>query len=963
MEDDDEVLWIGSYSKGLIYYKNGIFEKFKGNEILEDSDVFSLLKTSDNKIWVGTYENGVFRICNGEVEHFTVKDGLKSNRNIRALFEDSKNKIWIGTEKGLNIYKDNKLKDYILPDCEVNSNVFSICEDRNGSIWVGGFGGGLIEIKEGRYKVYNEKDGLTSTTVRSLLLDNDGNLWIGSNESGVSRFYNGKFDYINVDNGLTNDSVRKVYEDIDGLIWLGTRDGLNRLKDGIFTSFSKKEGLKGNLIRTVFYDKYSGITYVGTANDGLYKFQNNVFITENYNMETSSRSVFSIYKEENGPLWIGTYGGGVILKNRGRITSITTKNGLTNNYVRAFLKDSKNRMWVGTRNGLSLLEHGKVIKTYLMEDGLSHNYVRVLHETDDGSIWVGTWSGLNRIKDGKITIYGKKDGLVSDNISSIYEDSEGILWIGTYRGGLSRFKDATFKNLTKYHGLVDDIYSVIEDGIGNFWIGSKSGVMRVKLYQLNDFLDKKSDFFRVYRYGKEDGMKSSTCSGGVQNTVCKMGDGKICFATVNGITYVTPDEIKIQKIPKTIIEKVFVDKKQIDFINNEIILPPGKLSIEIHFSSLDLINYRKTKFYYNLEPYDGYWVDAGSRTVAYYTNISPGKYVFQVKAAASIKDIKNAKPSTIRFTKKMFFYESKIFYLCIVVFIFLTFLLLHIKKLNDAKLRQIELEKLVDARTFDLHKKTLRLEKAIIEIQNAKVELSRINEKLYAVGEYKNELIGIVAHDLKSPIAAIKGYCELLSETLDDKEKLTKGIGIINKSSNKMLNLIEKLLEKTSLETDKIDLTLEPINLMDICEDIILSFKYIFLKKNQSVVFEIKDNLIINGDLVRIREIIENLISNASKYSPYNSKFEIKLYEREDFIVLSIIDEGPGMTDEDKKNLFGKYKKLSAKPTGGESSTGLGLYIVKKLVELHKGFISMSSEVGKGSIFTVKFPQFNNDKK
>ncbi|MBI5324045.1 MAG: response regulator [Ignavibacteriae bacterium] len=240
--------------------------------------------------------------------------------------------------------------------------------------------------------------------------------------------------------------------------------------------------------------------------------------------------------------------------------------------------------------------------------------------------------------------------------------------------------------------------------------------------------------------------------------------------------------------------------------------------------------------------------------------------------------------------------------------------------------------------------------------------LTKVNLILQEAIELKNQFINMTVHDLKNPLNVIQGISVMLKDLGITDATESEMIDLIYESSTLMSNLINELLENASLESGKLTIDKKIIDLNEVVEDIVESNKSRAENKQQTLIFNpgMKDGCFISGDNIRIYEIIDNLISNAIKYSPKNKNINVNIslikIKRNKFIRCEVKDEGPGLSNEDMKKLFGKFQRLSAQPTGGESSTGLGLSIVKQLVELHDGTIWAESELGKGSSFFVQFP-------
>ena len=255
----------------------------------------------------------------------------------------------------------------------------------------------------------------------------------------------------------------------------------------------------------------------------------------------------------------------------------------------------------------------------------------------------------------------------------------------------------------------------------------------------------------------------------------------------------------------------------------------------------------------------------------------------------------------------------------------------------------------------DLNTYNLNLES---QIKERTIDLEAINDKLILINDDKNQFLGMAAHDLKNPINTIKGLVNILqitgeiNLTIEQKEILDH----INKSTSKMSKLISDLLDVNRIDQGMADIQFEPENLSNIVEGVIYGFKEIAEQKGIGItLLNLLSNKTMSTDRNALIRVLDNLISNSIKFSEKGKEVHVSLFNRSTKTYIAVKDEGPGIKEEEKHLLFGKFQKLSNRPTEGESSTGLGLSIVKSLVEAMNGSIEYTSEVGKGTTFTLVF--------
>ncbi len=269
------------------------------------------------------------------------------------------------------------------------------------------------------------------------------------------------------------------------------------------------------------------------------------------------------------------------------------------------------------------------------------------------------------------------------------------------------------------------------------------------------------------------------------------------------------------------------------------------------------------------------------------------------------------------------------------------------------------------------------LAESLYNVENQKDEIERQRAAAEQANALKTELLAIAAHDLKNPLQSILGFAYLIREKPDDVNAVAQRAETIERSSKRMVKLINDLLEDAALQAGKLLIQKSAVDVAALLSVAIEHNRAQAEQKSQCIDARLEPNLIAELDADRMREVFDNLISNAIKYSPTGKTIYVEAQQHtgmrrqetetthtplspDSSILISIRDEGQGLTDDDKKKLFGKFQRLSARPTGGESSTGLGLSIVKQLVELHGGRVWAESEgKGKGSTFFVELPMLH----
>jgi diguanylate cyclase (GGDEF)-like protein len=695
-EDHAGTLWIGTRGGGLVRYRDGVFTRFDASSGLPNTVVRSIHEDRSGRLWVGT-DAGVVRLegdrfgvppglstqpfvvmaiaeadgviwlatdgdgllrVGDSVTKLTRKQGLSSDE-VRALYPGRDGTLWIGTRAGLDHWKGGQLTHQVPPAAAWEA-IGAILEDQDGNLWVGTRGQGLARLTNGAWRTFGSKDGLTGDVVVALFEDREGSLWVGTDGAGLSRLRGVKVVSFGKPEGLANDMLLPITEDRQGNVWMGSYGGgLHRFHNGQFRAFTTREGLSSNLVASLLED-HTGALWVGTDGGGLSVFRDGAFRAYRARDGLPADRVIALAEDREGGLWIGTYGGGVARLKEGRFSLFGSGQGLSSDRVFALTIDASGRLWVGTDGGgLNVLENGR-FKVYTTEQGLPHNTVYRIYQDGSGTLWIGTSGGLSLLREGKLSTVTHRDGLFQDGIFQVLEDDQGRLWMS----------------------------------------GNK-GISYVDKKALIDFADGRAKSVVSVSFGTSDGMRSSECNGNAQPAGWKGRDGSLWFPTTRGAVRVDPAHMPMNTLPPPVlIEEVAIDSKAYD-ARGSAVVPPGRGEIEIKYAGLSFLEPEKVRFKYRLEGFDPGWVDAGTRRVAYYTNIPPGAYRFHV-AAANNDGVWNEDGASFAFELKPHFYEARWFYaLCAVATVLLAVAGYELR-VGALAARERKLNQIVSERTREL---------------------------------------------------------------------------------------------------------------------------------------------------------------------------------------------------------------------------------------------------------------------
>lgn len=693
-QDTHGVLWV-STAKGLVSLGGNHWSRLGVPDGLPDDNVSSVYEDRRGVLWILT-AGGLVSDSRGVIRSYTVKDGLGAG-NVISVMDDADGVLWIASEGGI----DKFINGHFRPAYQ--GAVIASTAGPNGEIWVAAQDG-LLAIAHGRLRHLPHSPALPDSNI-ALLADHRGNLWIGT-PSGLTVWKPNSVATYTSHNGLPEDHVSKIYEDREGAIWVSTNYGVTRftgntievptqetlsapqvldmfedregslwlgtdaggltmLRNQKFTSYTAADGLAGDDTKAVFEDRDHAM-WIGTDGGGLSRLSQQKFTTINAKNGLSSDVVLSLADDSHDGLWVGTPDGLNHLQ-RGRTSLFTSANGLADDFIRSLLADKDGSLWIGTSHGLSHRKNGRATN-YTKLDGLSSDFIGALVKDAAGNLWIGTLDGLDRLKQGRFSIYTVREGLSNNLVTSVYADSKGAIWIGTKGGSLNRMQDG---RIFSYDGLAtmpENIYGIVEDDSGHLWLSSDRGIFSASLTELNDFADGRSKLVNIWSYGTADGMPTSQCSGGGHPAVWKSHDGTLWFTTRRGIASIQPDRAIYNKVPPPVaIEQVEIDDEIVHLPASpasSLSVSPGHTRYAFRYAGLSFIAPQNVRFRYRLAGFDKSWIYAGARRQAYYTNLKPGNYRFQVLAANN-DNVWNENGASFYFQVQPHFYQSSWFYVAL----------------------------------------------------------------------------------------------------------------------------------------------------------------------------------------------------------------------------------------------------------------------------------------------------------
>jgi signal transduction histidine kinase/ligand-binding sensor domain-containing protein/DNA-binding response OmpR family regulator len=931
-EDKLGNIWIGTPTNGLFFLNpaTNLCERIPQ----PNSSVSSLFFDQEGLLWIGGIgQLSQYNHLTREVKQFKVPDSLHRNLNddyVWNIWQDPTNKINLLLSSGLFQFDQQKELFSELSDwnSKVNftSNVLrSILVEQN-KVWIGTQGGGLyilnlITNKVAQYQsIYNNPGSLSNNSVTAILKDNCGIFWIGTND-GINKYdpATKQFAHYQKDpenpNSLQYNFVSSFCESPDGNIWIGTfGQGIsvyNRAKETfqtITSSQEKSSTLINNTIRALERDK-SGNIWIGTTN-GLSCYNPKRKLFTNYNSSAekgslSSDDILSLLVTSDNQLIIGSNGEGLSFC---RIDHLAVEGFQIFNTPKAYVNKAKVRKMIelsnaaivcGTMgNGIFILNGA--LETNILPSEFSRSidsdYVNALCEDSEHNIWIGTWDGLFLMDSNYKLIkqFNPKNGLPSNEISGLLVDSKGDIWAAGMNG---------LSQLSKITG---------------------------------------SDY-KITNYTTHNGLQGSYFT---TYSTLRTSDGELFFGGFNGFNRFYPGQIKSDpKIPKVVLTDFQVFNQSVPIgkrVNGQILLKENisdtksivlnsdQKVIGFRFSALTTTQIQKVKFACILKGIDPDWVylEYNQRYKAY-NNLPSGEYTFTVKAcnADGIWDDEGTSVSIEvlpPFWKSWWAYS--LYALIIVGLLYLAreYSLSRARLQNNALLERVRREK--DA-----------------EINNLKIKFF-IN----------------ISHEIRTPLSLILAPLEKLVRSAEPSPEIKKNLHIMQGNALRLFNLINQLLDFRKIETGNVHLNVAPYDLVEVIREIKTAFDESAQLKN--IELSVESNvqaLQMWFDPDSFEKIMFNLLSNALKFTNSGGKVQILINQTagSNHCEIMVRDNGIGVASDKLEKLFDRFYQVDSKSflKHDNIGSGIGLSIVKNLVELHKGEITVESKPGAFTLFRMVF--------
>ncbi|MBZ9610583.1 sensor histidine kinase [Rheinheimera maricola] len=981
--DDNDNLWAGTWGFGvsMLQAKTGKLRRYTTSEQLAGNQIQALLQDAHRHIWVGT-TTGLSRITpDGEVQTIgeaglriwslaefadgTIwvgssaglqswhpntgfselvqlvpgADSLSRDNEIRAL-KAIGDELWVGSRSGLYRYntRQQTFKPVVLAlggQTEPIINILTTDTD-DSSLLIGSYSGLFrVDLTQHNAQRPPQPALLPNVNVRSILQDRSNVLWLGSRESGLYRSVvsSKAFDSLPLfSEALAQRDAFSVTAVLQWQqqLWLGSIDSvyLIDLNDGKYQQFST--GSRVNAIKATS----AGDVYIASDN-GLLRYAGDSTlqpVDEPFELSgVVNRNVRDLVIDQNDNLYLGMWGEGVIAWSW---RSGTTKHWLpqlaeqaAGNTVQGVFLGSDSQLWVGTRySGLYQIDLATdmVTRHSTSQDSvirLPHNDVQCVSEYA-GELAVCSRNGLllYDLKTGLQQHLTSEDGLPANAVLDVVQQQNGRLWVATAKG--LGFRPQQHKH--------------------------------------------------VVPYNSSDGMISSEL-----NANAAFAADRIYFGAIAGLVVVTPEQLIVNTVvPAPVLSALVIDRQVAQVKPHQKLWPDirlmsGQRTLNFEFSALDYQDPARNRFQYKLEGIDADWITTSSQNSAYYANLPVGRYQLWLKASNNHGFYSEATAVATLQVLPHWWQQNWLIYSAIAIFAVLLWLmhqyrLRHIRQINrllqdtvDNKAKaQLVLETRVTERTRALEESSVTLSLRTLQLERSLDDLAKSNAELKRLDKLKDEFIATVSHELRTPLTAIRGAIGLITQQVvtPGTELYQNMLQTAQTNSERLAHLINDLLDLQKFTTGTFSLSLLPSDLVLLAQQAVLAMQP-YASRYQvelQLINKVENKVWVKADSLRIRQVMDNLISNAVKFSAANSTVFVRISQNADALLFEVQDFGVGIPEEFKSRIFEKFSQADGSDSRAKDGSGLGLAICKKIIENHQGHIGFSSSSGQGATFWFK---------
>jgi signal transduction histidine kinase/ligand-binding sensor domain-containing protein len=919
------------------------FDQFFKEKAPFNTSELTMLTVSDPKkrIWLANKKGQVFLYQKTKFKKIIEKKGLV----FKALTLDSEDNIWLSSGKELFCIDSlgNVLKSLILP--EMIDRVWIGAEKK---IWVVTIAGKHIFRKATIWS--KEKN---STSFQKFTLTKNGHSFIQGEQairSSKGFWYvmiKGHFELFNAEgewmfdfNTLFEKEIQtdlKGYFETENNVWFATPVGIIKtsVKANLFQLVHGKEVLSD--CRNITEDENGNIYFL---NGHLYQWNKSKKVVNK--ISETTHNIGLIYTDST--LFAGFYSTDIIGSEIDLRTNKETYFPDSEHYqLQTLFRLEDDLYLIGQIQGLGYLDFER--KEYLPFDKyngfdqLKDANVYYFHENTEG-IWAATSIGifLMTYEDGVLHHFDTKSGALPFNhIQRIYEDEKGIFWLSTKGGGIVKWDRKNAPNtrqFTTVDGLSNNyIYAIYEDNFKHLWVSSDKGLM---------YMNKET--YEIKTYLVDDGLPHNEFN---KEASYQGKDGTLYFGGLGGLIRFHPRDFRANAenhIPMEFTKLYILEDDEEKMTNSTqllkeedgIVIQPEDKFFEIHFTLLDFESPENHEYSYQIEGYSSHWSHIKENYIRI-TNLPYGDYLLRIKGQNRKKGWSNQELVLKIQILKPFYLKAWFNVLLLMIAILLVVIIIRWRDYL-AKKNQEHLEQEVSERTQTIQEQAKKMEK---------------------LDKVKTRFFSNITHEFRTPLTLIIGPLEQL--ITQPKTKSTEKLNGVLKNAQHLLTLINQMLDLSKIESGEMRIALSRGDIVDYTKELTKRFQSLAEKKEQKLTFiSYKDHWETNFDKTKWDKIIYNLLSNALKFTPSGNAIQLCIArvkkDSKDFVRLDVKDTGQGIEAKHLGKIFNHFYQIDHSNTREQEGTGIGLALVKELVELQKGIIAVSSELHKGTSFEVYLP-------
>lgn len=1014
-QDHNNKIWVGTID-GLNWYEGSRFASYyrapDDTASLANNHIYSLHTDPQGAIWIGTQVGlSRYNIVGNNFTNYSSPDNQPMQ--VLAIGEPEEGgRLLLATNAGLMIFNKNTGQMKVQPEL-AGKTIYSVCrmndgfllgtsegvcfyyernenvtrlllqlkgevisgmlyDDRTGNCWLASLTNGVycidnnFQIKK-HYNKQNTPACFLTNSVRTLCQDDKGRIWIGTMEGllilepETEIFQLCRFSSEDP-TSLGHNSIRSILKDNQGGMWIGTFYGGLNYYHPLAPAFGRlqhsawRNSLSDNTVNCISEEPESGNLWIGTNDGGLNYYNRKTGNFSFFRAGTSANSLKSdnikcIWTDKDGSVYVGTHGGGLSRLNRksGRIETYDFPHSVSLNNSCYSLLDgtdldgteldrtkSAGTLWVGGMNGLFLFDKqtGELSPHPLAKkhNKLENVLIYTLFRDSKGRIWIGTEESLFLYAGGKLEeLHLSSSAYLHGLIQAfcVLEDSRHDIWVGSSTG-LYCYKEGAptvWEQYTMKDGLPNDfIYSILEDERGRLWLTTNKG--------LSCFNREDGTFLN---YTKQDGLPHDQFN---YSGACKAKDGTFFLGSLGGVAYFKPYELGDNPYsPDAVVTGAVVFNQVITDMKSDRVryyqdaqgrmlgmsFPSDQKLFNIRFAVINYLAGKRNQFVYKLEGFETEW--NYSRHVSFarasYSNLPPGEYVFKVKACNNNGKWSEATTEFFVHIIPMWYqtWWAKTLFACF--FLGLLFFIIY----------------------FFIARAKMKMQVRIEQIERSKIE---------EVSQEKVRFYMNMSHELRTPLSLILAPLEeLLGQKSAIDTPVRQKLDYVYKNGRKLLHIVNQLLDFRKAEAGALPVHVMPVNVEGLLQDVLALFNENAQKRAISVSMEsdLKGRL-LPADKAYLETILMNLLSNAFKFTPDGGNISLSLHAEGDTYSFTVRDSGIGISVEQLDRIFERFYQVD----GQRKGTGIGLSLVKMLVEKHHGTITVASEPNRYTEFKVTLP-------